>query len=324
MQEENDKQKELRKKISKIKSKNLPKEAETKLIQGQFYKSETIDETDNNRINEGEGFSKKELQKTYYCKEKNQLGCEHYYRNAKILAECCKKLYPCRLCHNQKESHQIDRFAIKFMMCMSCDKNEQQEIGQECKYCYSKIAEYCCLICNQLSSSVDRPLFHCEKCGLCRVGERELCFHCDYCETCFDNEAINMHSKEKCKRVKEQTICPCCKEDESLSTKALIILPCGHSLHNDCYAKQAETQYQCPICKKSMVNMNNFWLKLDDDLKTHTMPEEYKDWQSYVYCNDCEKKSWTTYHFMYHKCDSCNGYNTNVLETKVEKSEINV
>ena len=46
------------------------------------------------------------------------------------------------------------------------------------------------------------------------------------------------------------------------------------------------------------------------------MPEKYKDWKAYVFCNDCERKFWTDYHFLYHKCDECKGYNTSVLESK--------
>ena len=47
------------------------------------------------------------------------------------------------------------------------------------------------------------------------------------------------------------------------------------------------------------------------------MPEEYSDTYSYIYCNDCEKKSHAKYHFVYHKCGHCKGYNSNVLGTVV-------
>ena len=45
------------------------------------------------------------------------------------------------------------------------------------------------------------------------------------------------------------------------------------------------------------------------------MPDEYKDTYSHIYCNDCEKKSHAKYHFIYHKCGHCNGYNSKVLGT---------
>ena len=51
-------------------------------------------------------------------------------------------------------------------------------------------------------------------------------------------------------------------------------------------------------------------------LEQHTMPEEYSKTRSFIYCNDCEIKCWSKFHFLYHKCTSCNGYNTKVLQTQ--------
>lgn len=45
------------------------------------------------------------------------------------------------------------------------------------------------------------------------------------------------------------------------------------------------------------------------------MPPDYANIYSIVLCNDCEVKSEAPYHFLYHKCDKCKGYNTKVLET---------
>jgi hypothetical protein len=45
------------------------------------------------------------------------------------------------------------------------------------------------------------------------------------------------------------------------------------------------------------------------------MPPEYDNVYSHIYCNDCEKKCHARYHFMYHKCASCKGYNTKLLGT---------
>ena len=45
------------------------------------------------------------------------------------------------------------------------------------------------------------------------------------------------------------------------------------------------------------------------------MPPEYENVYSYIYCNDCEKKCHASYHFMYHKCAYCKGYNTKLLGT---------
>lgn len=61
---------------------------------------------------------------SYYDKENNILGCSHYQRKCYIFAECCKKYYPCRLCHNKSENHEVERSTIKTVRCMKCF-NEQ-------------------------------------------------------------------------------------------------------------------------------------------------------------------------------------------------------
>ncbi len=53
----------------------------------------------------------------------------------------------------------------------------------------------------------------------------------------------------------------------------------------------------------------------------HTMPAEYDSWVSYILCNDCEEKSFSKFHFMYHKCAGCGSYNTKVLKS-MEGSEV--
>lgn len=36
-------------------------------------------------------------------------GCEHYERQCSIVAPCCGRGYPCRLCHDANEDHKVDR-----------------------------------------------------------------------------------------------------------------------------------------------------------------------------------------------------------------------
>ena len=59
-----------------------------------------------------------------------------------------------------------------------------------------------------------------------------------------------------------------------------------------------------------MTDLTNYWKLIDMTISSHQMPEEFKDWTADVHCNDCEKKSNTKYHFSYHKCQHCEGYNT--------------
>ena len=38
---------------------------------------------------------------------------------------CCGKVYPCRLCHNEKEAtHEIDRYKVSEVVCRKCHKRQ--------------------------------------------------------------------------------------------------------------------------------------------------------------------------------------------------------
>lgn len=78
----------------------------------------------------------------------NEQGCEHYRRGCRLRvgergaavpwqewspirapmhavslpsqAPCCGKLYPCRLCHDGAEEHQLDRFRVSEVQCIRC------------------------------------------------------------------------------------------------------------------------------------------------------------------------------------------------------------
>jgi hypothetical protein len=91
--------------------------------------------------------------------------------------------------------------------------------------------------------------------------------------------------------------------------------PCGHCIHHKCHQEYIQTSYQCPTCSKSLANMTEYFKRIDLMLAQHQMPPEYAAMHSSIYCNDCEKRSVAKYHFLYHKCQHCRGYNTKVLKT---------
>ncbi|CAG8487392.1 5951_t:CDS:2 [Paraglomus occultum] len=74
--------------------------------------------------------------------------------------------------------------------------------------------------------------------------------------------------------------------------------------------------YQCPTCWKALANMRPYYDRIDAIVSQQSMPPEYDNYISLILCNDCEKKSNVKYHFLYHKCPYCKGYNTRVLETE--------
>jgi hypothetical protein len=65
--------------------------------------------------------------------------------------------------------------------------------------------------------------------------------------------------------------------------------------------------------------MTNYFQQIDRMLEQHKMPAEYEDVWSIVLCNDCEQKSKTKYHFLYHKCQHCQSYNTKLISTVHER-----
>lgn len=98
------------------------------------------------------------------------LGCAHYKRNVKLQCSTCLKWYPCRHCHNEAEpSHALPRYATKNMLCMLC--KTPQAAGDTCVNCGETAAYYYCDICKLWDDDVDKPIYHCADCGLCRRGQ---------------------------------------------------------------------------------------------------------------------------------------------------------
>ena len=47
-----------------------------------------------------------------------------------------------------------------------------------------QFGEYSCIPC-RLYADTTKPIFHCDGCGICRVGKREDFFHCKTCNSCW-------------------------------------------------------------------------------------------------------------------------------------------
>ena len=90
-------------------------------------------------------------------------------------------------------------------------------------------------------------------------------------------------------------------------------MPCGHSIHDKCYNQYTRTSYKCPICNKSLRNMESHFRNLDVAIACQPMPEEYRDSRAVVLCNDCSSRSSVPYHFLGLKCAICRSYNTRSL-----------
>ena len=96
-------------------------------------------------------------------------------------------------------------------------------------------------------------------------------------------------------------------------------------MHNHCLENfMKNNNYQCPTCKKTIANMTGMWRRIEQYVAATVMPEEYKGKTSFNYCNDCEKKSLTKYDFMYHKCQFCPSWNTNIIEQYDKEHEVHI
>jgi RING finger and CHY zinc finger domain-containing protein 1 len=249
-----------------------------------------------------------------YSYKENNFGCEHYKRKCKLIMPCCDKAFSCRLCHDLKmydnnsdfkKAHKLEenRFKIKEIICQNC--NTRQEKSSKCVKCNIIFGFYYCSICN-LYDDTDKKQFHCEKCGFCRVGGRENFKHCDSCNLCVD-----VNSNHNCSKLGN---CAICLEDLQTSIYNLMFLKCGHTLHAKCFQDYIKSNYKCPLCAKSMVDMSFYFNNLQNEINNTPLPEEYRDKTVEILCNDCQKKSSTKFHFIGLKCENCNSFNTKQIK----------
>ena len=294
---------DLKKRIFEINAMNIP----------QIDKSKMIFAVMNPK-------KEKEMKKVLYC--------SHYNKYNYLVSKCCKKVYPCRLCHNENEDHEINRHNNDYVKCDFCkciQKKNSSCKNNEC-YKYNKSHQYYCDKCNLWTNTQDnnkiflnsmlihnintnKEYFHCNKCGICRIGKKKDYVHCDKCNLCLHS---NIYDNHVCKINMIGQNCPIClKSVWNTFNKSSTVLKCGHSVHQECFMEALQSEnYFCSLCKKSIIDLSPYWRMIDLHLENQEMPEEFSEWTSDILCNDCELKSNVKYNFVYHKCSNCNGYNT--------------
>ena len=189
-------------------------------------------------------------------KEHTVRGCAHYMRGCYIRAACCGHVYPCRLCHDAAEDHEIDRFATHEIVCATCHR--LQPLSNHCTNPACRDAPafgtvHYCEPCRIWSSDPAKPMFHCDKCRLCRVGTRDTVTHCDACGCCYNNAAFADH---QCRANRLDGLCPVCMGRLFDSTDPATFLECGHTIHAKCFrALLRSGDPRCPLCKKCVVDM---------------------------------------------------------------------
>lgn len=231
-------------------------------------------------------------------------GCSHYLRRCKLIAPCCGNQYTCRLCHDDVEDHQIDRFTVQQIVCSTC--NCIQDIQQYCKECGTCFGLYFCDKC-RLFTDILQNQYHCDKCGFCRIAPEDGTTHCDKCDLCIPNLVYDKHP---CKENAKEELCPICLGRIHDSVDPVIGLPCNHQLHRDCFLELSKTSFKCPTCSTAMMDLTNFNQIMEDEVSHTPMPDEYKDFKVNILCNQCHKESKVNFHIVGMKCPDCGSYNT--------------
>jgi len=243
-------------------------------------------------------FTQSELTPTYHFSETKGclvLGCEHYTRDCKLRHPITGELYTCRLCceeirethlHGYNDHHdnstlpQLDRYAVKEVLCMKCGSLQpasQSCVNSECdSYNTNTIhssssssssnsnssssrsqkpfAKYYCSICHLYDDSDKHPIYHCPYCNVCRKGHGlGIDFrHCMRCNACI---SIDEYAQHVCIPQRLQANCPICHDSMFQSTEPLRGMKCGHVMHLSCFNQYVSRgilgKLKCPLCKSS-------------------------------------------------------------------------
>ncbi|KAL9129088.1 MAG: hypothetical protein Q9217_002360 [Psora testacea] len=231
--------------------------------------------------------------------ETRALGCAHYKRNIKLQCSACSRWYTCRFCHDVVEDHMLNRKETKNMLCMLCGC--AQPASEECALCSERGAWYYCHVCKLWDDDPQKSIYHCNDCGICRVGQGlgKDFFHCKTCCVCM---SISIRDTHRCIERSTDCDCPICGEYMFTSPQTVVFMRCGHSIHHRCYNEHMKNSYRCPICSRSIVNMEWQFSRLERAIEAQPMPEEFRDTKAWVYCNDCSAKTLVKYHWLGSKC----------------------
>ena len=230
--------------------------------------------------------------------------CAHYNRGCKFIAPCCNNIVDCRICHDEKYDHLIDRFQVKIIKCNKCGL--QQDVSSKCVECGLVFAEYFCETCRLYDTHETNNYYHCNKCGICRVGLLDEMFHCDECNMCL---SVKLKDNHKCRKELFRVDCCICLNDLFTSREPSLILPCNHVIHISCRNEWLKKNIGCPICRKTMLNKAS--LKIYNEFMDALLQEAILENQSLVNitCNDCGKMNESHYHPLGIKCPICGSYN---------------
>lgn len=257
----------------------------------ELYSEENITDEDRTVLHNHEGLT----------------GCPHYLRLCKSECNICHKYYVCQICHDEVETHEMDRRKVRKMLCLNCKR--PQPPNRKCVFCKEVMGDYYCDSCKLWSDDPEKPIYHCDECNICRVGRGHGIdtFHCEKCGICM---ALTVKDNHKCIEKAANSGCPICLEDLFSSTKPTVFMPCGHPIHSFCFKEYTKRYYRCPICAKSIFDTSALFRMVDEEIRCEVLPPELANKRVPILCQDCHLKSRTDFHLAGLKCETCGSYNT--------------
>ncbi len=198
--------------------------------------------------------------------KKTEIVCNHYEKKCNnFYFDCCKKYSSCHRCHQLE--HKCEILPPRKVTSIECTECKTKQIpSNKCVNCEIQFSKSFCLIC---CIWTDKDIVHCDKCGICRVGQE--IFHCDKCNMCFNEK------EHDCRGNSFDNICPFCMEStfysQSTSTK---VSNCCHTFHSECLNNAFRNNIiTCPLCRKLLLDDNmkkNYWNGTKQLISTMPMP----------------------------------------------------
>ena len=129
-----------------------------------------------------------------------------------------------------QKNHRINRHAVTHVKCSRCQLIQPK--SATCQGCHIDFSAYYCSICTLYDDKYkEKEIYHCEKCGICKVGGRETSYHCDGCDVCYK---LPMEENHVCVKGRLSQACSVCLEDLESSRQSIIFTNCNHNMHKGC------------------------------------------------------------------------------------------
>ena len=118
---------------------------------------------------------------------------------------------------------------------------------------------------------------------------------------------MSIQDSHRCIERSTDCDCPICGDYMFTSPQTVVFMPCGHSIHNACYKEHVQTSFKCPLCNRSLVNMEMAFREIDRAIATQPMPPDFAEMRASISCNDCNARSTVPYHWLGLKCSVYGG-----------------